>query len=39
MRDDGSMMRGQDVDDFASLHNFPKLTIAELIHYRTITGK
>lgn len=39
MRDDGSMMRGKDVDDFASLHNFPKLTIAELIHYRTITGK
>lgn len=39
MSDDGSMMRGQDVDDFASLHNFPTLTIADLIQYRTITGK
>jgi 3,4-dihydroxy 2-butanone 4-phosphate synthase len=38
MRDDGKMMRGDDVDAFACLHDFPKLSIAELIRFRTITG-
>lgn len=38
MRDDGMMMRGDDVDAFACLHGFPKLTIADLIQYRSITA-
>ncbi len=38
MRDDGGMMQGEDVDVFADLHGFPKLTIAELIQFRSLTG-
>jgi 3,4-dihydroxy 2-butanone 4-phosphate synthase len=37
MRDDGEMMRGDDIDAFADLHGFPKLTIAELLQFRTMT--
>ncbi|HEX5336960.1 MAG TPA: 3,4-dihydroxy-2-butanone-4-phosphate synthase [Gallionella sp.] len=37
MRDDGNMMRGDDVDAFACLHGLPILTIAELIQFRLMT--
>jgi 3,4-dihydroxy 2-butanone 4-phosphate synthase len=34
MNPDGTMARGQQVDDFAKLHNLPMLTIAELVEFR-----
>ncbi|MBB3255264.1 3,4-dihydroxy 2-butanone 4-phosphate synthase [Paraburkholderia bannensis] len=34
MNPDGTMARGQQVDDFARLHNLPMLTIAELVEFR-----
>ncbi|MFX1673237.1 3,4-dihydroxy-2-butanone-4-phosphate synthase [Paraburkholderia sp. A2WS-5] len=34
MNPDGTMARGQQVDDFAKLHNLPMLTIAELVAFR-----
>ncbi|HKU00599.1 MAG TPA: 3,4-dihydroxy-2-butanone-4-phosphate synthase [Paraburkholderia sp.] len=34
MNPDGTMARGQQVDDFARLHNLPMLTIAELVAFR-----
>jgi 3,4-dihydroxy 2-butanone 4-phosphate synthase len=34
MNPDGTMARGQQVDDFAKLHNLPMLTIAELAAFR-----
>ncbi len=37
MRDDGTMMRGDDVSAFARLHGLPILTIAELIQFRLMT--
>ncbi|HXU93464.1 MAG TPA: 3,4-dihydroxy-2-butanone-4-phosphate synthase [Gallionella sp.] len=37
MRDDGNMMRGDDVSAFARLHGLPILSIAELIQFRLMT--
>ncbi|WP_322105681.1 3,4-dihydroxy-2-butanone-4-phosphate synthase [Paraburkholderia sp. J41] len=34
MNPDGTMARGQQVDDFAKLHGLPMLTIAELVAFR-----
>ncbi len=34
MNPDGTMARGQQVDDFAKRHNLPMLTIAELVAFR-----
>jgi len=34
MNPDGTMARGQQVDDFAQRHNLPMLTIAELVAFR-----
>mgnify|MGYP000973860943 CR=1 FL=1 len=31
---DGSMARGKDVEQFAQLHDFPQVTISELVAYR-----
>lgn len=35
MNPDGTMARGSDVERFARLHDFPLLTIAELVDYRS----
>lgn len=34
MNPDGTMMRGEQIEDFAALHGFPILTIAEMIAWR-----
>ena len=34
MNPDGTMMRGEQIEDFAALHGFPILTIAEMIEWR-----
>lgn len=35
MNPDGTMMRGQQVDDFAAKHRYPMTTIEDLVHFRT----
>jgi 3,4-dihydroxy 2-butanone 4-phosphate synthase len=35
MNPDGTMMRGEQIEDFAALHGFPVLTIAEMIEWRS----
>lgn len=39
MNPDGSMMRGQAARDFAAAHDFPVLSIAQLVEYRRLTGE
>ncbi|GAB3379778.1 3,4-dihydroxy-2-butanone-4-phosphate synthase [Massilia agri] len=34
MNPDGTMMRGEQIEEFAALHGFPILTIAEMIEWR-----
>lgn len=34
MNPDGTMMRGEQIEDFAAVHGFPILTIAEMIEWR-----
>ncbi len=34
MNPDGTMMRGEQIEEFAALHGFPMLTIAEMIEWR-----
>jgi len=34
MNPDGTMMRGEQIEEFAALHGFPILTIAEMIAWR-----
>lgn len=36
MNEDGSMMRGAAIEEFATLHGMPVLTIAELVAWRTM---
>jgi len=34
MNPDGTMARGEQVDDFALAHGIPTLTIGEIVHWR-----
>jgi 3,4-dihydroxy 2-butanone 4-phosphate synthase len=34
MNPDGTMMRGEQIEEFAALHGFPILAIAEMIEWR-----
>ena len=38
MNPDGTMMRGEQIEEFAALHDFPILTIAEMIEWRKQRG-
>jgi len=38
MNPDGTMMRGEQIEEFAALHGFPILTIAEMIEWRKQRG-
>src|SRR5262249_28693761 len=39
MNDDGTMMRGAEVERFAAAHGLKRITIADLIAYRQVRGK